>query len=154
MHCPQSTNINHLSNVSIGCRNVGGRLLGPTSKALLLLATCGKGEPTNSTTKFVAMRKGKVGIGDICSNTIAAAAPRDDTKDDPADTARDAALLWDVDCVGFGLCNKNYEHCSNMGWLVDAALGRCGATRAMALGLGDDGDDLEGDFKACKDGAQ
>ncbi|KAL3778140.1 hypothetical protein ACHAW5_003148 [Stephanodiscus triporus] len=61
-------------------------------------------------------------------------------------------FLHDVDYATFGLGNRQYEHYNNMGRFVDASLSRCGARRVAALGLGDDDDDLEGDFENWKDG--
>lgn len=125
------------------------------SKALFLVATYGEGEPTDNAQEFAEMMKGKAGIINIYNSAIEAAATEDagDDRDAaPASTARDATFLHDLDYVVFGLGNKQYEHYNNMGRFVDAALGRCGARRAAALGLGDDDDDLEGDFEAWKDG--
>merc|ERR1712087_618435 len=65
--------------------------------------------------------------------------------------ARNETLLNDVDYAVFGLGNKQYEHYNNMSQFMDAALGKCGATRVADLGLGDDDDDLEGDFEKWKD---
>ena len=39
-----------------------------------------------------------------------------------------------------------------MGQLVDTVLGRYGVVYTAALRVGDDDDNLEGDFEACKDG--
>ena len=97
MHCPQNTDVNHTNNVSIGERNAGGRLSGPASKVLLLLATCGEDKPTVSAVKFATLPKGKAGIADICSSSIAAAAAGDDTEDNTADAAQDATLLRHLD---------------------------------------------------------
>jgi NADPH-ferrihemoprotein reductase len=60
-------------------------------------------------------------------------------------------FLRDVDYAVFGLGNRQYEHYNNMGRFVDASLGMCGARRVAALGLGDDDDDLEGDFETWKE---
>ncbi|KAL7527801.1 hypothetical protein ACHAXR_002135 [Thalassiosira sp. AJA248-18] len=64
---------------------------------------------------------------------------------------RDATFLNDLDYAVFGLGNKQYEHYNNMSRFMDAALEKCGATRVASIGLGDDDDDLEGDFETWKD---
>ena len=50
-----------------------------------------------------------------------------------------------------GLGNKQYKHYNNMDKFMDAALEKCGASRITPIGLGDDNDDLEGDFETWKD---
>mmetsp|Transcript_10522 Transcript_10522/g.22941 ORF Transcript_10522/g.22941 Transcript_10522/m.22941 type:complete len:816 (-) Transcript_10522:245-2692(-) len=69
-----------------------------------------------------------------------------------APSLRSATFLRDLEYAVFGLGNKQYEHFSNMSRFMDAALEKCGARRMAATGLGDDDDDLEGDFENWKDG--
>ena len=133
------------------------------SKALFFMATYGEGEPTDNAQQFIEIMKAKSGISNIykvgselngggdssisldeASSTHNAAA-RGNTEE------RDAKFLNDVDYAVFGLGNKQYEHYNNMSKFVDAALHKCGAARIAPLGLGDDDDDLEGDFENWKD---
>jgi NADPH-ferrihemoprotein reductase len=53
--------------------------------------------------------------------------------------------------AAFALGNKLYQHFGAMGEWVDAKLSALGAERICALGLGDDDDDLEGDFEAWRE---
>jgi len=115
---------------------------GGRSKALFLVATYGEGDPTDNAEEFAAALKRTSGLPSYTATEA----------EDRQGDASDPGLLRDVDYAVFGLGNRQYEHYNNMGRFVDAALGRCGARRVAALGLGDDDDDLEGDFEAWKDG--
>ena len=141
------------------------------SKALFFVATYGEGEPTDNATQFVEMMKGKSGISNIYKLeqqvTTTAATTEEKVEDSHSldrksstlsseDSALDSALrdddfLRDLDYAVFGLGNKQYEHYNNMGRFVDAAFAKCGASRITPIGLGDDDDDLEGDFETWKD---
>ncbi|KAL9189410.1 hypothetical protein ACHAXT_009085 [Thalassiosira profunda] len=133
------------------------------SKALFLMATYDEGEPTDNAQQFVEMMKAKSGISNIYKVGTAEDGRRvgsvdsgmssmgDDDAEPHMSGMRDAAFLKDVDYAVFGLGNKQYEHYNNMSRFMDAALERCGAQRAAAIGLGDDDDDLEGDFETWKD---
>lgn len=159
-----------ISNFNDGGK--GGRLLRATlahpahrddrsSKAIFLVATYGEGEPTDSTLSFVDIMKRMSGISNIHKLPHA----DDDGNDGTAnydgeekkeveslgDVATPIPFLQDVDYAVFGLGNKQYEHYNNMGRFVDVALAKCGATRIAKLGLGDDDDDIEGDFENWKE---
>ncbi|KAL3784982.1 hypothetical protein HJC23_011183 [Cyclotella cryptica] len=128
------------SSTSIGnvlCRSVdeGGK-----AKAVFLMATYGEGEPTDNARQFVDLIKVKAGIDSLY-------------KLDESPLDGDAALedLSCLDFAVFGLGNKQYEHYNNMGRFVDMALEKCGASRIVPIGLGDDNDDLEGDFETWKE---
>mmetsp|Transcript_29658 Transcript_29658/g.70481 ORF Transcript_29658/g.70481 Transcript_29658/m.70481 type:complete len:743 (-) Transcript_29658:136-2364(-) len=123
------------------------------STSLFFVATYGEGEPTDNAQQFVELMKVKSGIDNIYKISPSEEAPGDGGEDGgPADpSARDATFLSDLDYAVFGLGNKQYEHYNNMSRFVDASLGRCGADRIADLGLGDDDDDLEGDFESWKD---
>ena len=120
------------------------------SACLFFVATYGEGEPTDNAQQFVEMMKGKSGIDNIYKIAPGEASSGGQAVDH--NSARDATFLSDVDYAVFGLGNRQYEHYNNMSRFVDASLGRCGADRIADLGLGDDDDDLEGDFEGWKDG--
>ncbi|EED87926.1 NAD or nadp-dependent reductase, partial [Thalassiosira pseudonana CCMP1335] len=103
------------------------------SKAIFFVATYGEGEPTDNAQQFW-----------IDSISLDESATLDAT-------LRDMYFLNDLDYCVFGLGNKQYEHYNNMGRFMDAALQKCGGSRIAPIGLGDDDDDLEGDFETWKD---
>ena len=140
------------------------------SKAIFLVATYGEGEPTDSTLSFVDIMKRMSGISNIhklpppaddYDGDNGTAANDDDGEEEKkkeveesllgGDVATPIPFLRDIDYAVFGLGNKQYEHYNNMGRFVDVALAKCGATRIAKLGLGDDDDDLEGDFENWKE---
>ena len=53
--------------------------------------------------------------------------------------------------AAFALGNTQYQHFCAMGKWVDATCAKLGATRLCELGLGNDDDDLEGDFEAWRE---
>merc|ERR1719253_1674755 len=101
------------------------------------------------------MMKGKSGISNIYKLEKAEEAVSEGSGDAPTSASvsalRHSSFLKDVDYAVFGLGNKQYEHYNNMGRFADAALEECGASRIVPIGLGDDDDDLEGDFETWKD---
>ena len=144
---------------------------GKRSRAVFLVATYGEGEPTDNAQQFVEIMKRKSGIFNIYKvGTPAAVGGRggndnngevgeekkgEEEEEESGDIAKTGGgtpheFLRDVDYAVFGLGNRQYEHYNNMGRFVDASLGMCGARRVAALGLGDDDDDLEGDFETWK----
>jgi len=149
------TDPRYRDGISDGEKNSCGR-----SKALFFLATYGEGEPTDNATQFVEIMKGKSGISNIykftgdvdqngAMNGSTSSGSLEETKLD--ETLRDADFLRDLDFAVFGLGNKQYEHYNNMGRFIDAALAKCGGSRIAPIGLGDDDDDLEGDFENWKE---
>jgi len=135
------------------------------SKALFFMATYGEGEPTDNAQQFIQIMKAKSGISNIYkvgSSELNGGGDSSISLDEAASSShnaatannteeRDATFLNDVDYAVFGLGNRQYEHYNNMSKFVDAALYKCGAARIAPLGLGDDDDDLEGDFENWKD---
>jgi len=112
---------------------------GPTEKtednvrprAIILAATYGEGEPTDNATELVnAMKE----IMEVNKN------PSPQT-----------AMLKNLDYCVFGLGNTEYEIFNAMGKFFDSSLEVLGGTRILKLGVGDDSDDLEGDFEKWKD---
>lgn len=149
----------------------GGGGADKRSRAIFLMATYGEGEPTDNSQQFVEMMKSKSGISNIykidpssSSNGLGSLSGSGislsdmgtdhsggNNVDSSSGGGRHPTFLRDVEYAVFGLGNKQYEHYNNMSRFMDAALERCGATRVVPLGLGDDDDDLEGDFENWKD---
>ncbi|KAL7545177.1 hypothetical protein ACHAWF_008531 [Thalassiosira exigua] len=136
------------------------------SRAVFLMATYGEGEPTDNAAGFVECLKGRSGIDNIYKVSASSEANGDanggneqmlsagssiSLEDLPQEGLKDPKFMDDVDYAVFGLGNRQYEHYNNMSRFVDAAMERCGAKRVASLGLGDDDDDLEGDFENWKD---
>ena len=92
---------------------------------IFLLATYGEGEPTDNAIAFYRW------------------ANNDDRSPDSL-----AAIQY----AAFGLGNTQYKHYNYMGKWVDEKCAALGATRVYELGLGDDDDDLEGDFERWREG--
>merc|ERR1719502_2436375 len=90
---------------------------------LFLMATHGEGEPTDNAMSFY-----KYFEDERCDN------------------------LKSLRFAAFALGNKQYEHFCAMGKWVDRKCASLGATRIYELGLGDDDDDLEGDFERWCEG--
>ena len=110
------------------------------SKAIFLLATYGEGEPTDNSAEFLRDLKVKAGL----------IAPDEEEKKESEPLQADPALQGLEFCV-FGLGNRQYEHYNAMGKIFDDCLERAGGKRTLPIGLGDDDDDLEGDFENWKD---
>jgi len=149
-----------------------GNAMEGRSRAIFLVATYGEGEPTDNAQQFVEMMKSKSGIRDIykledspglisVDSCVRMGVEVDEDgeeekKNDSGsslsnDMVLDRSFLRDLDFAVFGLGNKQYEHYNNMSRFMDASLAKCGASRIAPLGLGDDDDDLEGDFENWKD---
>lgn len=106
---------------------------GQRAKAVFLMATYGEGEPTDNARLF-------------CDKLKEIYATRDE---DPSNTM----FLADVDFAVFGLGNTDYEHYNSMGKFIDNILPKFGAKRVVSIGLGDDNEDIEGDYQTWKDEA-
>jgi NADPH-ferrihemoprotein reductase len=112
------------------------------ARVILLAATYGEGEAPDNAALFAEELKEKSGTDIVW-----------DEKKQPLDTilVAEPNCLEGVEFVVFGLGNKQYDHYNVMGKFFDRALQLVGGKRLMELGLGDDDDDLEGDFEAWKD---
>jgi len=88
---------------------------------LLLFATYGDGEPTDTALDFVEWLKAE-------------------------EEADSEPLLGKAYCV-FGLGNRQYEHFNATGKQLDKSLAKLGADRLAPLGLGDDDDCIEEDLE-------
>ena len=110
------------------------------SKAIFLMATYGEGEPTDNARQFIEVLKTTSQMDNLYKF--------DDSSSIPPTCCHE---LNKLDYAVFGLGNRQYEHYNNMGRFVDVALCRVGAHRIIPVGLGDDNDDLEGDFENWKD---
>ena len=96
-------------------------------RVVVLAATYGEGEPTDNSTVIV-----------------------EEMKDYVADDEKSNALNG-VDFCVFGLGNRQYEHYNAMGKFFDSSIEKLGGKRIVPLGLGDDDNDLEGDFETWKE---
>jgi NADPH-ferrihemoprotein reductase len=112
------------------------------SRVIFLAATYGEGEAPDNAALFAEALKEKSGTDIVW-----------DEKKQPLDTIIPAEpnALQGIEYVVFGLGNKQYDHYNVMGKFFDRAFSLVGGKRLMELGLGDDDDDLEGDFETWKD---
>jgi NADPH-ferrihemoprotein reductase len=97
------------------------------SRAVILAATYGEGEATDNSTALVQ----------ACKEYMV--------------EEEKTELLKGLEFCVFGLGNRQYEHYNAMGNFFDEALQKLGGDRIMKIGLGDDDNDLEGDFESWKD---
>jgi NADPH-ferrihemoprotein reductase len=97
------------------------------SRAIILAATYGEGEPTDNSTELV-----------------------NETKENMEDEEKQNCMNGLEFCV-FGLGNRQYEHYNAMGKFFDVSLEKLGGSRILPLGMGDDDNDLEGDFESWKE---
>jgi len=115
------------------------------SPAVFLSATYGEGEPPDNAFSFVEMLKGAAGIPILFSNEDAA-------EEEKTASEEDLQHLESLQYCVFGLGNKQYDHYNAMGKFLFEGLKRAGAQPLLPEpGLGDDDDDLEGDFETWKD---
>eukprot|EP00587_Corethron_hystrix_P003147 CAMPEP_0113305172 /NCGR_PEP_ID=MMETSP0010_2-20120614/4892_1 /TAXON_ID=216773 ORGANISM="Corethron hystrix, Strain 308" /NCGR_SAMPLE_ID=MMETSP0010_2 /ASSEMBLY_ACC=CAM_ASM_000155 /LENGTH=669 /DNA_ID=CAMNT_0000159511 /DNA_START=118 /DNA_END=2128 /DNA_ORIENTATION=- /assembly_acc=CAM_ASM_000155 len=99
--------------------------------SIFLMATYGEGDPTDNVEDFIQVlkeRSGKTEGGEV-----------------------DPVYLKGLDYAVFGLGNVLYENYNAIGKLTDYALERLGANRIIDLCLGNDDDDLEGDFDTWRE---
>lgn len=102
-----------------------------TSRAVLLAATYGEGEPTDN--------------ANVLYQTL-----REKMEDKENNNESDSTFKGMDFCV-FGLGNKQYDQYNAMGKFFDEAFDKLGGNRIMKIGTGDDDNDLEGDFETWKD---
>ena len=107
------------------------------ARAIFLTATYGEGEAPDNATLFCEA---------LCERAQTKLLEADGDTD-----VVDASVFENLDFCVFGLGNKQYDHYNAMGKFFDRVLVRLGAQRVLPLGMGDDDDDLEGDFEAWKD---
>jgi NADPH-ferrihemoprotein reductase len=101
-----------------------------TSRAVLLAATYGEGEPTdNANLLYQTLREMML----------------DKENNNHSDTFKG------MDFCVFGLGNRQYDHYNAMGIFFDEAFDRLGGNRITKIGMGDDDNDLEADFETWKD---
>jgi len=117
-------------------RNGAGRNI-----TAFLMATYGEGEPTDNAAPFIRFLKSNIGHDDASSE--------EEKKGE--DVVPDTSTFAGLDFAVFGLGNKQYEHFNAMGNFVDVVLEKLGGQRIIPVGVGDDDDDLEGDFETWKD---
>ena len=108
------------------------------------MATYGEGEPTDNAATFVNFLKMKAGMK---TNDAIGEEKKEDGDLDDTDALCFKGLHYSV----FGLGNTQYEHYNAMGKTVDTGLEKTGAQRILTIGLGDDDNDLDGDFESWKD---
>jgi len=123
----EETSLEKLTAHSVFGEDDDGDDSGTTSRAIILAATYGEGEPTDNSTEMVNEMK-------------------ESTEDESMKT-----VLEGLEYCVFGLGNKQYEHYNAMGKFFDSSLESFGAKRIIPLGMGDDDNDLEGDFESWKD---
>jgi NADPH-ferrihemoprotein reductase len=116
------------------------------NRAVFLMATYGEGEPTDNAVGFVRFLKSKLGLDGSSHN---ASVSTEEKKGD--DEVIDSSVLAGLEYAVFGLGNKQYEHFNAMGKFVDLSVGKLGGERIIPLAVGDDDDDLEGDFENWKE---
>lgn len=114
------------------------------NRAIFLSSTYGEGEPTDNAVAFARFLK-QEGLSDSDGEDSTTEEKKGEDNLDISTCF--AGLEFSV----FGLGNKQYEHYNAMGKLIDKHLDRLGGCRIVELGLGDDDDDLEGDFETWKD---
>eukprot|EP00815_Leptocylindrus_aporus_P005913 CAMPEP_0116075498 /NCGR_PEP_ID=MMETSP0322-20121206/16662_1 /TAXON_ID=163516 /ORGANISM="Leptocylindrus danicus var. apora, Strain B651" /LENGTH=689 /DNA_ID=CAMNT_0003565551 /DNA_START=174 /DNA_END=2243 /DNA_ORIENTATION=+ len=98
-------------------------------KCAFLVSTYGEGEPPDTALPFCELITAKA--------------------DDSGD--RDPNYLAGFEFCVFALGSTEYEHFAACGKLVDQKLGMIGAHRIVPLTLGDDNQDIEGDFEEWKE---
>jgi NADPH-ferrihemoprotein reductase len=114
------------------------------NRAIFMMATYGEGEPTDNAVSFIRFLKEDTGDGAMESDDS-------EEKKGEEDENTNTPILEHLEYAVFGLGNKQYEQYNETGKQVDALLKKGGASRIVKLGLGDDDDDLEGDFENWKD---
>jgi len=102
-----------------------------TTRAIILAATYGEGEPTDNATALVRAMEELI--------------------EEDGEEKKESDPLQGLEYAVFGLGNTEYEIFNAMGKFFDSAMEKLGGNRIHELGLGDDSDDLEADFEKWKD---
>lgn len=113
------------------------------ARAVFLTSTYGEGEPTDNTVDLVEKLK------EMSKLEVVFGKEDGKSKSNEEDLAEKGLLGLEYGV--FGLGNREYEHYNAIGKFFDSALERTGGKRVVELGLGDDCQDLEGDFETWKD---
>jgi len=115
------------------------------SRAAFMIATYGEGEPTDNSVAFVGSLRARAAI----NGTVA----EEEKKESDASASSPVVepCLNGLEYCVFGLGNRQYEHYNNMSKFFDSTLDRLGGKRVLKIGLGDDDNDLEGDFETWKE---
>lgn len=110
-----------INAVAVDLDKFSGDML-PNAFAIFLVATYGEGDPTDNAKAFHGW------LLKAPSNALAG-----------------------CNFAVFGLGNTQYEHYNSVGKLVDNVCEKCGGSRMLQLGLGDDDKDIRGDFDEWMD---
>jgi NADPH-ferrihemoprotein reductase len=129
------------------------------NRALFMMATYGEGEPTDNAVAFIQFLKDSSTRGNNDNNNDESESnDHDDSEEKKGeesvhddDNNVGSNLLENLEYAVFGLGNRQYEHYNATGITVDTLLEKSGASRFVKIGLGDDDNDLEGDFETWKD---
>jgi len=97
------------------------------ARIVVVVATYGEGESTDNATEMVRFLKNYI------------------------QEEQQQQIFSNLEYCVFGLGNRQYEHFNAMGLFFDKSLQTLGATRVMEVGLGDDDQDLEGDFDTWRE---
>lgn len=103
-----------------------------------MMATYGEGDPTDNALSFLKFLK-------------KAAKKSDSATTHGEEKKEDEKIFSNLEYGVFGLGNTQYEHFNRTSKRVDYYLELAGGQRIAKLGLGDDDNDLEGDFENWKD---
>ena len=110
-----------------------------SSKAIFLAATYGEGEAPDNATLFCEA------LCNIADTKVL------EVEGDTSAANTEEAILKKLEFCVFGLGNRQYDHFNAMGKFFDRVMERLGAQRILPMGMGDDDNDLEGDFETWKD---
>jgi len=105
---------------------------------MLLVSTYGEGEPPDTVIDFHKLCLQKLGL------------KKGENNNEEGDL-KDLTYFKNMNFCVFGLGNTGYEHYNSMGKFFDECFYVLGGKRAKEIGLGDDGDDIEGDYEKWSD---
>ena len=108
------------------------------SPSIWLVATYGEGEPTDNASQLISQLQEQQ-------------QQQTEKENEPEESKQEPPTKLALEFCVFGLGNKQYEHYNAMGKFIDQALADvCKGERLLPLALGNDDDDLEGDFEQWK----
>jgi len=102
---------------------------------ILMVSTYGEGEPPDTVLEFHKLCLRKSGV------------MKGDDEDMNGGELKDLTYFCNMSFCVFGLGNTEYDNYNSMGKFFDECFEVLGGKRMKELGLGDDGDDIEGDFE-------